>query len=137
MAVKEYNSFYLKKDVNMISSYEIEFDKYVTLPNGHRIIKVDSVDTNGNDVCRLDSSDIVLPLTVRTRRVGDRIKIKGLNGSKKVKDVFIDKKISVANRESWPIVVDARGEVVWIPGIKKSKFDKKKSDSYDIILKYS
>ena len=137
VAVKEYNSFYLKKDVNMISSYEIEFDKYVTLPNGHRIIKVDSVETNGNDVCRLDSSDIVLPLTVRTRRVGDRIKIKGLNGSKKVKDVFIDKKISVANRESWPIVVDARGEVVWIPGIKKSKFDKKKSDSYDIILKYS
>ena len=40
-------------------------------------------------------------------------------------------------RDSWPIVVDSEGRVVWIPGIKKSKFDKKKNDYYDIILKYS
>ena len=41
------------------------------------------------------------------------------------------------DRDLWPIVVDSKGVVVWIPGLKKSKFDKKKIDSYDIILKYS
>ena len=137
IAVKEYHQFFLKKEIQMISSYEIEFDEYVTLPNGHIIKKVLEEKTNGNDVCRLNSSDITLPLTVRTRRVGDKIKIKGLNGSKKIKDVFINSKIPTKQRESWPIVVDARGEVVWIPGVKKSKFDKKKTDRYDIILKYS
>ena len=63
--------------------------------------------------------------------------VKGLNGSKKIKDIFIDKKISLEKRDSWPIVLDSKGNVVWIPGIKKSKFDKKKTDKYDIILKYS
>ena len=65
------------------------------------------------------------------------MKIKGLNGTKKIKDIFIDKKVSLMQRDSWPIVVDSIGNVVWIPGIKKSKFDKKKTDDYDIILKYS
>ena len=41
------------------------------------------------------------------------------------------------NRDSWPIVVDSLDRVVWIPGVKKSKFDKKKNEDYDIILKYS
>ena len=62
--------------------------------------------------------------------------VKGLDGSKKVKDIFIDKKIKFSERDSWPIVVDSRGRIVWIPGVKKSKFDKKSVDSYDIILKY-
>ena len=79
----------------------------------------------------------MLPLIVRSRRFGDKIKVKGLNGSKKVKDIFIDKKVSLSNRDIWPIVLDSKGNVVWIPGLKKSKFDKKKSDNYDIILKYN
>ena len=58
-------------------------------------------------------------------------------GTKKIKDIFIDKKMSLHNRDSWPIVLDSKGNIVWIPGIKKSKFDKKKSEVYDIILKYS
>ena len=107
------------------------------LPNNHYIEKTIDDSDNSNNVCRLDTSEITLPLIVRTRRFGDKIKVKGLNGTKKVKDIFIDKKISLDKRDSWPIVVDSRGNVVWIPGIKKSKFDKKKSDVYDIILKYS
>ena len=65
------------------------------------------------------------------------MKVKGLNGTKKVKDIFINKKISLEKRETWPIVVDSSGEVVWIPGLQKSKFDKNKNDSYDIILRYN
>ncbi len=137
VAKKEYNYFMLERDTAVISNYEIQFDNYVSLPNNHIIEKVDSIDDNSNNICRLNSSEITLPLIIRTRKVGDKIFVKGLNGSKKVKDIFIDKKISLASRDSWPIVLDSTGKVVWIPGIKKSKFDKKKSDVYDIILKYS
>ena len=107
------------------------------LPNNHYIEYIDDVSDNSNYICRLNSNEVTLPLIVRTRKFGDRMKVKGLDGSKKVKDIFIDKKISLEKRDSWPIVVDSRGNVVWIPGIKKSKFDKKKTDVYDIILKYS
>ena len=134
---KNYNFVEFVKDVDDITSYEIEFDQYAMWPNHHSIELVSSVDNNSNNVCHLNSQDITLPLIVRTRRMGDKMAIKGLNGSKKVKDIFIDKKISLSERDSWPIVLDSAGNVVWIPGIKKSKFDKKLSEDYDIILKYN
>ena len=137
IAKREYNCFELVRDTEVISNYEIQFDNYALLPNNHIIEKIDEIDDNSNNICRLDSNEITLPLIIRTRKVGDKIAVKGLNGTKKVKDIFIDKKVSLSNRDSWPIVLDSTGKVVWIPGIKKSKFDKKKSDVYDIILKYS
>lgn len=137
IARKDYNYFELKKEIDVISGYEIEFNDFVMLPNNHTIKRIDYTDDNSNNICRLNSEDICLPLIIRSRRIGDKIYVKGLNGSKKVKDIFIDKKISINERDSWPIVLDSKGNVVWIPGIKKSKFDKKKTDSYDIILKYS
>ena len=108
----------------------------VDLPNQHTIKKIDDCLENGNDICRLSSSEVQLPLIVRTRKLGDKIYIKGMNGSKKIKDVFIDSKISKSSRDLWPVVVDSLDRVIWIPGLKKSKFDKKKEESYDIILKY-
>ena len=45
-------------------------------------------------------------------------------------------KMKMDKRGSWPIVIDSKGNIVWIPGVKKSKFDKSKNDSYDILLKY-
>ncbi len=137
VANKSYNVLELKRDIEAITSYEIEFDGYVTLPNDHTIERVLEVEGNSNNICRLDSREVVLPLVVRTRKIGDKMIVKGLDGSKKVKDIFIDKKIKFSERDSWPIVVDSRGRIVWIPGIKKSKFDKKSVDSYDIILKYN
>ncbi len=136
IARKEYNTLSLIRDTDVLSSYEIEFDQFVELPNNHSIEKIQDIDDNSNNVCRLHSRDLVFPLIVRTRRIGDKMSVKGMDGTKKVKDIFIDSKISIRSRDSWPIVVDSSGKVVWIPGLKKSKFDKKKNDSYDIILKY-
>ena len=46
------------------------------------------------------------------------------------------RKIDVKNRQSYPVVVDKNGRVLWLPGLKKSKYDKSKTGKYDIILKY-
>ena len=136
VAIREYDSFYLKRDMDEVTSYEIELSDVVELPNHHIIKKIDFVDDNSNNICRLSSKDIQLPLIVRTRKLGDKINVKGLDGTKKVKDIFIDSKITKSSRDLWPIVVDSLDRVVWIPGLKKSKFDKKNEESYDIILKY-
>ncbi len=137
IANKSYNMLELKRDIEQITSYEIEFDHYAVLPNDHVIEKVDDSLGNSNFICRLDSSEIFLPLIIRTRRIGDRMMVKGLSGSRKIKDIFIDCKIEKDDREMWPVVVDSKGQIIWLPGLKKSKFDKKKSENYDIILKYS
>ncbi len=136
IATKTYHVLELKKVTTEITTYEVELSKYVELPNHHVIEQVDELLGSGNDTCRLLSTEISLPLTVRTRKFGDRMSIKG-NGTKKIKDIFIDKKVKVNDRDLWPVVVDAKGVIVWLPGLKKSKYDKKKTESYDIILKYS
>lgn len=136
VANKCYNMLELKRDIGEITNYEIEFDEYATLPNGHIIERVLDTDDNSNCTCRLSSAEVSLPLIVRTRKIGDKMHVKGMDGSKKIKDIFINSKIKLSERDSWPIVLDSKNRVVWIPGVKKSKFDKKKVDSYDIILKY-
>ncbi len=135
-AIKSYNTFLLRKKTEEIDSYEIEVSSYVKLPNGHSLEQVSSCDETTNAVTRLSSKEVTLPLYVRTRRVGDKMTLKGKTGHKKVKDILMDAKIPRAQRELWPVVVDAKGEIVFLPNLKKSQFDKKKTENYDIILKY-
>lgn len=136
VAKKCYNMLELMRDTEEITSYEVEFSQCVMLPNNHSIVKILDTSDNSNNICRLNSEEVVLPLIVRTRKVGDRMMVKGMDGSRKVKDIFIDKKIKLEDRDAWPVVTDSKNRIVWIPGIKKSKFDKKKTESYDIILEY-
>ncbi|AWB42828.1 tRNA lysidine(34) synthetase TilS [Paenibacillus sp. CAA11] len=67
-----------------------------------------------------DADELIFPLTVRSRQPGDAMRIMGLNGSKKVKDIFIDEKIPPSLRSRCPLVTDAAGRILWIPGIRRS-----------------
>ena len=135
-AQKTYNEISIEKDIEDVTNYELELIDFAYLPNGKTLEIIDSCETNGNDICRLDSKEIKLPLYVRTRKLGDKIALKGTNGHKKVKDIFIDAKIPIKQRDKWPIVVDSKDEVIWIPGIKKSKIIKPKNEKHDIIIRY-
>ena len=119
-----------------INGYDYEFDDFINLPNGKNIQLVKNTSLNDNNVIRLNSADIVLPLRVRTRLDGDRMIIKNMDGSRKIKDIFIDCKVPMRDRYLWPIVLDSAGNVVWLPGLKKSKFDKRIGEDCDIILRY-
>jgi tRNA(Ile)-lysidine synthase len=57
------------------------------------------------------------PLAVRSRRPGDRFRPFGSPGSRKLQDVFVDRKIPRAERDSVPVVVDASGRIVWVAGV--------------------
>jgi len=63
--------------------------------------------------------------------------IKNMTSSKKIKDIFIDSKLTKEQRDNQPIVVDSKDTIIWLPGLKKSKFDKSKNENYDIILWYN
>ena len=134
-AIIEYNIFRIS-DNKVFESYEYEFTNYIDLPNGKKI-RVDNETTNtSNFVIHLNSEEIKLPFHVRTRKNGDYMIIKNMTGRKKINDILIDSKISKDKRDSIPIVTDDSGEIIWIPGIKKSHLDRKKELKYDIILKY-
>ncbi|REJ14411.1 MAG: tRNA lysidine(34) synthetase TilS [Paenibacillaceae bacterium] len=67
-----------------------------------------------------DEDAVAYPLRVRSRRPGDRMRLAGLNGSKKVQDIFVDGKVARAMRSRIPLVADAEGRLLWIAGIRRS-----------------
>ena len=134
-AIKSYNYYKIEK-INKENAYEYILEDEVILPNHKAIRKVAKKDGKSNNIIRLNSKNIVLPLKVRTKKNGDRIMVKNLNGTKKVKNIFIDEKIPIAKRDEIPIVTDSNNTILWLPGVKKSKFDVETSGIYDIILSY-
>ncbi|CEG29566.1 tRNA lysidine(34) synthetase TilS [Bacillus sp. B-jedd] len=98
----------------------------IALPNGN-FIKIEAcegpVAGSGADCAYMAVSKANLPLIVRTRENGDRMSLKGMKGSRKLKDIFIDHKVPVSERDSWPVVTDSGGRILWLPGLKKSAFD--------------
>ncbi len=65
----------------------------------------------------VDFDKVSMPLTVRTRKPGDRFQPLGSQGLKKIKDFFIDNKVSVMERDTVPIVM-MNGEPIWIVGFR-------------------
>ena len=62
------------------------------------------------------------------------MEVLNLKGKKKISDIFINAKINKDKRNCYPILVDNNDTILWIPGVKKSKFAKEKNEKYDIIL---
>ena len=100
------------------------------------IKKVKEKNGKSNYVIRLNSKDIKLPIIVRSRLIGDKMEVKNLGGTKKIKDIYIDEKIPLEKRKEIPIVTDSNNTILWLPGVKKSKFDVESNGIYDIILSY-
>ena len=137
--IKTYNKLVFKNDNITINNEEYSFilkDK-VTINNYGIIETIDDTKEKSNYVIKLNSSEIELPLSVRNKKDGDYIEVKNLNGKKKVNKVFIDEKIEKNIRQNYPILIDNNNNVLWIPGIKKSKYDCYNKGNYDIIIRYT
>jgi tRNA(Ile)-lysidine synthase len=109
-----------------VKSEEESYDLFMELPgitevpNG--ILTAETTDgepslIRGKDVFVFSRNDVSLPLRVRNRRPGDRMAIAGV-GTRKLKDIFIDAKVAQEERNVWPVVVDANGDIIWLPGLK-------------------
>ncbi len=135
IARKSYDYLYIEKN-NKEKGYRYEFNNQIKILDKYVIKKIANTHEKSNFIIRLNSQEIKLPLFVRTVQNGDKIKVKNLNGNKKVNDIFIDNKIDLIKRKTYPLVVDNENTIIWVPGIKKSIFDKEIFEKYDIILKY-
>lgn len=143
---KAYDVIVLNFDKKKEQSYFhkiIDFPTELRLPNG-ATLALSLVDkpiyTDDKYTYSCSVSDIVLPLHIRTRLPGDRMHWKGLNGSKKIKDVFIDEKIPRSERNKRLLVTDNNDTVLWIIGLKKGlpkKKIRKHNDTYYIKMTYN
>lgn len=70
-----------------------------------------------------DYDKIKSELFIRNRRNGDRFVPFGMNGSKKIKDYFVDEKIPREERDSIPLIVDG-DNIIWVVGYRTSNLYK-------------
>ncbi|HEY8396157.1 MAG TPA: tRNA lysidine(34) synthetase TilS [Bacilli bacterium] len=93
------------------------------------VIKNESVDIPNSDCLWYNTN--MLPLRLRNRRPGDKILLE--TGYKKVKDLLIDKKIGILEREQ-AIICEKDNEILAVLGIRKSS-KLKEIKNNDIIIK--
>ncbi len=67
-----------------------------------------------------DGAEASGELIVRTFRHGDRIAPLGMTGHRKIKDIFVDNKLAMGRRASFPIV-ELKGAIAWVPGIVRGR----------------
>ena len=77
----------------------------------------------------VDPDSLQAPLTVRTRRPGDRFEPLGMEGhSVKLSDFMINEKIPQRARSTWPVLVSG-DRIVWVPGLRLGEPFKLRKDS--------
>jgi len=94
-----------------------------TLPNGGSLAVdlISSADVIKDPYCAcFDLSKLPFPWLLRTFRPGDRMTPFGMTGRKKVKDIFIDRKIPLSERKLIPLLF-CGADLVWIAGVSASE----------------
>lgn len=90
-----------------------------------RIVDIDEISLNDKlpNIKYFDYDRIKGKLSVRNRRAGDRFAPYGMEGSKKLKDFFIDLKVPREERDRIPLIVDEEN-IIWVVGYRISDLHK-------------
>lgn len=67
-----------------------------------------------------DSRELKWPLSAGAGRTGESVVPFGLDGSKKLKKVFLEKRVPLSRRRSLPVVRDGDGRVLWVCTLMRS-----------------
>ena len=92
-----------------------------------------AVNKDNRMVVHLDADAVELPLSVRTRRPGDRFQPLGAPGMRKLKRFFIDRKIPLRKRDETPLVLDAAGRIIWVAGEEIADFCRVTAETEHVI----
>jgi tRNA(Ile)-lysidine synthase len=111
--IKTQNFSYSISNMGMLTIKEI--NKAISLTE---ISKDDfMLSTDSSQAAYLDLDKLKWPLRIRNFRPGDKFMPYGMNGFKKVKDIFIDNKIPSEERKKIPILI-SHHDIVWVYGIR-------------------
>ena len=129
---KEYKNFYYI--IHECGSYYLDaIGCWVVIEELKSIENVDNINKDKNTVL-LNADMIDFPIIIRNFRVGDKIALEGINGHKKIKDIFIDMKIPRDIRKIIPILVH-KDMPIYIWGVNRIDKKYKIKSKNDKILK--
>ncbi|KNF07820.1 tRNA(Ile)-lysidine synthase TilS [Gottschalkia purinilytica] len=132
-AIRERISYNYKVGINTVTLIE-ELDAKIEA----KILPVSLIDLNFSNrfIKYFDYDKLSDNIYIRNRKNGDRFTPMGMNGSKKLKDFFIDEKIPKEYRDIIPII-EHDGDIMWIVGYRISEKYKITSNTKNVlVLKY-
>jgi tRNA(Ile)-lysidine synthase len=113
----------------MFENSEIEFSREISVPGRHRLLdfglgitsRIEGYEggidrQTDNWSAELDFDRLSPPFVIRNVRQGDRVVLMNAPGSRKLSDIFTDRKIPRSLRQEIPILT-ANGAIVWIIGV--------------------
>ncbi|WP_280772180.1 tRNA lysidine(34) synthetase TilS [Salipaludibacillus daqingensis] len=119
----EFRNSLFDMQIDAIDTQKIAIPSEVTLPLGKLKVSREvrkNLEEKNIASLSVDLDEVVLPLLVRSRKKGDRMSYVGGEGTKKIKDLFIDQKVPKRDRDVWPIVTDSHDTILWVPFLKRS-----------------
>ncbi|MBO8131178.1 MAG: tRNA lysidine(34) synthetase TilS [Candidatus Marinimicrobia bacterium] len=131
--------FCIKKQ--KIDSWEcIAISVNSTVENEYFIFKSELINKNSIKFERenlnvefIDYDKVIGDLKLRKWKRGDKIKPLGMNGHKKVSDIYVDKKVPFWKKDMIPLLVDSKN-IIWVCGLVLSE-DYKIDDKTKNVLK--
>ena len=123
--ISEMSKKFINKEIKLeCFGYHVNFE----------IIKLEKKINFGNEqlIKYFDYDKINEKISIRSRADGDKIIPLGMNGRKKLKDIFINEKIPKDIRERTPIVT-FDNEIAWVVGVKVSDIFKVTKDTKTIL----
>ena len=104
-------------------SLEITGPGLYPLPSGGalRIEAGITMGDRGGDVAEFAVATLSFPWTVRTVQPGDRLRLAGMSGRKRLKELMMEQKIPLEQRRR--LCVLEKDEILWIVGIRRSGLD--------------
>jgi tRNA(Ile)-lysidine synthase len=128
--LREYETLRLEKrsgsPKQFCYTYEFSIGTELKIPEAGMTIRSESVKAPllslPHDLTEavFDTAALPATLTMRNFRHGDRFRPLGMLGHKKVKDLFIEKKIPLRVRATLPLLSSGQ-EILWIPGYARSE----------------
>lgn len=136
---KTYNTmgiFFMEKKEIKKTQIKLEIPSKIGY-NGHiietRVVNKDDKDFNDKTYFRFDCNKIKFPLYIRTKNEGDKVLLKGMDNSKKLKKLFIDEKIDKEKREEIPLIISGN-EILLVGNLRKSSIGELSEESNKILL---
>jgi len=109
--IKEYDNVYITKSQN--KGYYYCFEEYKPFVCDYFSLKEEGHINEGVYLCKED-----YPITIRTMKTGDRIKTS--SGTKKLSRLFMNAKIPMLERKTWPVLLNKDETIILVPHIAKN-----------------
>jgi tRNA(Ile)-lysidine synthase len=140
--IREYDTLRLarlaRKSKTICYAYPLVIDNPLEVPEAGLTIDCRRVPSSpvelpeNHSEAVFDLAALAGPLLVRNFRRGDRFQPLGMAGHKKVKDLFIEKKVPLSSRAVLPLLVMG-DEVLWLPGYGRSEIGRIGPDAKEVV----